>query len=835
MKQRTPAKIPFLAKAALYGTATLATGFALNSKLGPLPALGKLLSPTHGIWRNAAVAHMQASQPQEILNFAPLQASVRVLYDERAVPHVFAENDADLSFAQGYVTARDRLWQMEIQVRATAGRVSEVLGPSALEFDKTKRRLGMTTAAQTMLETLQKDETTWRILTAYTAGVNAYIQSLGVDDRPVEYKILDSQPEAWTPLKTALLIKQMAWDLTGKSEDLRHSNGLAKFGHAVFRDLFPVIPNDIEPIIPKGEVFNTQPLTLKEPSTFVPPSVEIPAFDQPNGANGSNNWAVSANKSSNGFPILSNDPHLELRLPSIWYEMQLNAPGLNAYGVTLPGAPGIVIGFNSEIAWGVTNAGIDVADWYQIKFKDEARTEYWHDGQWKKTRIVREEIKIRGASSQTLDVVYTHHGPISFDAKPKATPGQGLPPTIPLAFRWLAHDPSNELRALYDINRATNYDAFVKALEKFSCPAQNFAVITRTGDVALWHNGSIPKKWPGQGLVILDGTDASHDWQTFVPHVDVPHMKNPQRGFVSSANQNPTDATYPHFLAGAWMRASSARGKRINEFLASKDKVTVGDMRSLLNDTADLQAKSVLPTLLSLLESNGLSASEASLQAILSAWNFDNAADLIAPTFFQLWWKSLQSAIWDDDFEPHAFQAPSGDRTIQLIVEQQTAPWYDNTLTPETETLSQLVNQTFKETYATLEKENGPQGPNWHWGKVRGTDLRHLGRIPGLGVMRLPTGGSGSTVNATKKTHGPSWRMVVTFDDAGKIQAWGTYPGGQSGDPGSPYYDNFVNQWTKGELSLLRFLDASAAYNETEFTKHGIRTSIVMSPLGGRP
>ena len=288
---------------------------------------------------------------------------------------------------------------------------------------------------------------------------------------------------------------------------------------------------------------------------------------------GSNNWAVSGKKTKSGFPILCDDPHLQLTLPSIWYEVQLSAPGLNVRGVSLPGAPGVVIGFNEKIAWGVTNAGSDVLDFYQLRFRDQQRREYAWGETWRPLTWRREEVRVRGGKTVVENVPYTHLGPVPF-----ATSRPGMPDWIPdgAAMRWTGHDASTILDALYRLNRARGYEDFKAAIAGFDCPAQNFAYAGSDGRIAIWHNGKFPLRARGQGRYLLDGSDPQSEWAGWVPMDRVPAMEDPERGFVSSANQSPTDDAYPYYLG--WDYGTFERGRRINELLEAATAISGADM-----------------------------------------------------------------------------------------------------------------------------------------------------------------------------------------------------------------------------------------------------------------
>ena len=774
----------------------------LNMQIGVTPPIGKFFDPFHGFWQNEI---KNLGNHDQFLKLKGLQAPVTVRFDDRQIPHVFAQNDHDLYFAQGYLTARDRLWQMEFQTHAAAGRLCEILGKKMLAYDRHQRRIGMVYGAENALKVMKDDPVMNEVATAYTEGVNAYIHSLKPADYPVEYKILNYAPEEWTTLKCALLLKYMAWMLTGRSRELQLSATRAKFGDKVMQELFPDYPKQVDPIIPENTRWPFKPISLTKPQKEFTPSIvsQILPF-QPDEANGSNNWAVSGEKTANSFPLLSNDPHLELSLPAIWYEMQLASPNVNVYGVTLPGAPSVIIGFNKNIAWGVTNSEMDVLDWYEIKFKDKSMNDYWYDGGWLKTTKRVEKIKIKGHATILDTVVYTVQGPVVLLPGEKAYSRQT---PVLHALRWLGHDASAEALAFYKLDRAKNYDDYVDAIDKYSCPAQNFIFADAEGDIAIWPNGKFPARWEGQGKYISDGSDPLYRWQAWIPHEQNPHIKNPRRGFVSSANQNPVSPSYPYYFYGNY--APYFRGKRINQRLQELGKdITPDDFRKLQLDTKNMHAASVLPALIKMIDENALTEQGEKAFAEISGWNYFSDAEKIAPTIFSRWWPKLYAAIWYDEFEPEKMnlRLPSKVRTVQLIVEEPGSHWFDDISTEKRETLQDLVQSTFAATVTELVHSFGEMGDSWRWGKVKDTRIRHLARIPGFGRQHLNVGGDRGIVNAIGTTHGPSWRMVVQLGP--DVKGWGIYPGGQSGNPGSLHYDDFVDHWVNGELAELLFLNS---------------------------
>ncbi|GGF05328.1 penicillin acylase family protein [Hymenobacter cavernae] len=789
-------------KALLALLVTVALTWALNTRLGAVPPFGKFLSPFRGFWRNGETANDFPAQQN--LALPGLQQPVQVRFDDQRVPHIFAQNDHDLYYTQGYLTARDRLWQMDFITHVAAGRLAEIIGKERLETDRFFRRMGLTYGARKSLDKAMADPTVRTVLTSYSDGINAYINSLTPSTYPFEYKLLDYAPEPWEPLKCALILKYMAFDLTGRSDDLRLSNALGKYGPEVVRDLFPDYPMREDPVIPEGTPLDFKPVPVPAaPAGFEADYSPLVPQNQPDPELGSNNFAVSGTKSATGYPLLANDPHLQLNLPSIWYQTQLAAPGVNVCGVAIPGAPFIIIGFNEQVAWGVTNTYADVLDWYQLKFKDNTRREYWHDGRWKPVRRVVERIKVRGLPDRLDTVLYTHHGPIVYDHNEKPF----LPQTPILhAMRWTNHDAANEYLTFYRLNRARNYQDYTAALATYGAPAQNFIFADSQKDIAIWPNGLLPLKWKEQGKFILDGTNPAYDWQGWIPAAQNPHVKNPPRGFVSSANQfsaNPKD--YPYYLN--WNYGDYERGHRINERLARMNHATPDSLRVLQNDNLGLNARLILPRLLGLVQPTQLSAAQQQAYNTLQSWNFYYDAHATGPTIFELWYNNLAKRIWDDDFGKATgleMRYPTRDRTNTLLLQEPNSQWIDDSRTPAKETLADLARQSFLFATDSLTRKFGPFGPKWAWANQKSTDILHLAQLPGFGHMDLDVGGGAGIVNATSERNGPSWRMVVALGP--QVQAYGVFPGGESGNPGSPFYDDMIETWRTGQLHPLVFL-----------------------------
>jgi penicillin amidase len=835
-------------------------GMIAESSLSSFPPLGKLFDPFGGAWQNAEPPLPDIADKVVL---SQLTAPVRVVYDDRLVPHIFAQNDHDLYFVQGYIAANLRLWQMEFITYAAAGRLSEILGKKMLHYDQMQRRKGMVFAAENAVKEMSKTENSKEMVMAYTDGVNAYINQLSPQELPLEYKVLDYKPEIWTPIKCGLLLKSMAEDLTGYDIDFEMTNAYKIFDKKTFELIYPDFVRGQDPIVPPSYPYDFVPNStpdapptimaslgqyadtsihkkIAEPTTKtkknqkenIPAKADsldlsslnrptpLPAAStniaqepialidmdglvkikadpyRPDPNNGSNNWATMPEKTNTGTAMLCNDPHLKLQLPAIWCEMQLHTPEMNVYGVSLPGSPGITIGFNDSIAWGMTNAQRDVMDWYQISFKNSSKNQYFFDGEWRNTNKRIENFKVRHQAATYDTVTYTHYGPVVYEKNDTQK--------YNLAMRWVAHDPSNELVTVYRLNRARGYGDYLNAIRYFDCPGQNFVFADIKGNVALWQQGRFVNKWEQQGKFILDGANPEHAWQNFIPKRHSPHVYNPPRGYVSSANQHPTDTSYFYYYNGNF---EFFRNRRINQQLSHKERIKPNDMMRLQNDNYNLMAAETLPLMLSYIDERSLNDStEFKYYQLLSKWNYLNEADSISPAIYETFWKQLYYHVWDEirKYPNIPLPAPKYYITVQLLSAQPEHALMDIDSTQnKVETAADLVRMSFKETAARLSTWQKTHKKNLNWANYKSTEINHILRIPAFSVANVHTGGNTGIVNATSRTHGPSWRMVVSVDKP--MEAYGIYPGGQSGNPGSHFYANNIDKWAEGKYDTLHF------------------------------
>ena len=581
--------LPFLASAIV--TVSLVTVLNIQLPIGASksPKLGYFLSPQHGFWKNAEKintnfdAHILAED---------LKGKVDVYMDDRLVPHIYAENDEDAYFVQGYLHAKFRLWQMDFQTRVASGRLSEIAGADKLSIDKFFRRLGMVYGAEQTERMINETNPVMKAtVDAYTAGVNAYLKQLSPEDMPFEYKLMNYEPEAWTPKKTYLFLMFMSYDLTGRSAsaDLQLTNTRDYLGYDLFDKLYTNQQDSLDPIIPMGTEFATASIHpvaptnadfayLHKKDSTVMATNASDAPEAPDKNNGSNNWAVAGSKTKSGRPILASDPHLGLNLPSLWYEVQITTPTHSTYGASFPGSPAVIIGFNDSLAWGVTNAGRDVLDYYELKFKDSTNNEYWYNGAWKATTKRTEIIKVKDSADVIEEIAMTHWGPAMYDAHYQNPQSKGRN----LAVKWTAHEASTGVETFYKLNRAKNTEDYLNAISLWKCPGQNFVMATKTGDIAIKQQGSFVARWDRQGDFIMPGDDSNYAWQGLIPNEENPFIKNPERGFVSSANQKSVDASYPYYL-GTASSFPLYRGISVNQAISDYVQYYCGRYASITN------------------------------------------------------------------------------------------------------------------------------------------------------------------------------------------------------------------------------------------------------------
>ena len=741
-----------------------------------IPPLGKLLNPYTGAWQNAEDS---ADYSDINLDSRFIQNEVKIIFDDRMVPHIFAENLEDAMFAQGYVEAYHRLFQMDLSTRAADGRLSEILGVKLLTYDKKQRKLGLNYGADNAVKGWNEFPEKLGVINQYTAGVNHFIKSLSPSDYPIEYKLLDYKPEPWSNRHSALLLKAMSQTLVGYEEDIEMSNAYRFLGEEDFNFVYPD-RNPKDTPVTRGPYNGTLSYYRDNPIKDVV-GVNIPSISRPRSPDGvgSNNWAVNGRKSETGFPMLANDPHLALSLPSVWYEIAITTPDFSAQGVTLLGMPGIMIGFNENIAWGETNVGHDMMDYHLIKWTNDSRTNYYLDDKKVPVDLKIESYNIKGVGEITDTVRYTHWGPVVEDENS-------------LALRWIAHDvpTSPEFMAFVDGMQCDNYDDYLAATGQFYAPAQNFIYADNSDEIGLRINGQIPIKRDRQGVMISAGSSKNDGWKGFIPRELNPQERNPEKGFVSSCNQYSAEESFPYYYNGNF---EPYRGRMANRILSAKDTTfTIEDFKALQNSTYSILAEEALTLLIANLDSNNLNHS---LAKKLLKWDYRYKANSQSPVIFDAWFDAFQKLLWDEIYTQKAkVDLPNPDAwvTINLIESERNNKFYDVDSTTQVETLRDLVNVSFNSIKTKKFQKLGDD---------KDAEILHLTRLPAFSETNLFLGGTKHSLNAMQKSFGPSWRMIVALGD--QPVAYAVYPGGQSGNPASHYYKNRIKTWAAGEYDKI--------------------------------
>ena len=505
---------------------------------------------------------------------------------------------------------------------------------------------------------------------------------------------------------------------------------------------------------------------------------------------------------------------MDLNLPSLWYLIHLVGPDAQTIGGSVPGLPGVLIGSNDSIAWGLTNAERDLSDWYSIQFTDNSRQEYFYNNSRYKTKTRIEEIQVRDERTFYDTVIYTHHGPVVYERNYGS-----LSVGTNLARKWTGYEPYNEAAMLYYLNRAKNYNEFLLAISYLKTPSQNISFGSAQGEIAIWEQGTYPLKWIGQGKFVMDGSKSTNDWQGRIPQSHSPHIRNPEEGFVSAANERPTDLSYPYYIYSH--NFEYFRGRRLRERLQRMDRIQIKDLKRLQYDNFNYIAYESLPLMLDSLDRKQLSVEESKIYDMLSQWDFFNHPNIVSPTYFESWFDTLSLLIWDEFVEmPSPKYLPSTYNTIYLMNNRKELSFYDKLGTSAVERLPDLLLEAFKKSVQGVQNWQKLNAKPPNWANVRATVIRHLLRISAFSVDELPIGGNHNILNAVKKDHGPSLRLIVELSPE-EVQAWAVYPGSQSGNPGHPSYAEFVPRWLRADyLSLLFSKDASKLRKEAVFVQN---------------
>ena len=772
------------------------------------------------------------------LDLPGLDATVEVLRDQHGIPHIYAQSEADLWRAQGFTHAQDRLWQMEQNRRVAQGRLAELVGEAALDVDRFSRIVGFRRAAQAELENL--DEATILTLQHYCQGVNAYIRSRK-GKMAAEFNLLRRQPEQWSPLDILAFGKMVAWSLSINWEsELVRLQLAAKLDPTLAADLEPDYPNT-NPVVAEAagseeslRLLHTAGLMLNEYEQLK----GWMALAAPGIGQGSNAWAVSGSKTTSGRPILCNDPHLVMTMPGPWYEMHLHCPpppgesgpGIHVSGASFGGAPGIIIGHNEQIAWGMTNAFPDVQDVYiERPHPDNANGQpprFEYDGEWEEATVLREEIYLRNRLSPHVEeVVVTRHGPLLSGILKTDSPDTGFPdePVLtvaPLALRWIGHEPGTVLRSVLRINRAQNWQEFDDALSDWSAPSQVFAYAD-SDNIAYRLAGAVPIRRNGNGLVPVPGWNSNYEWDGLIPDDELPRSLNPSSGFIATANNKITGDDYPYVLTFETMPGWRAR--RIEEMLAEKETLSLRDMEQMQLDQTSLYAQALTPLLTShlsedpyvrvavnMLQDWGYHMDQESPAALVFHYTLLHLLDL---TFGQKLGATAKGFLGKGSspvFLINGFMLRAQTRLLELLQNENDSPWYADAATGRRRTKEELIETALKLSVQRLRREVNPTPRKWAWGRMHQIRYSHtLGRSRILGWLfnrgPYPIGGDGTTLNQT--AYMPelppglvqvqaAYRQI--FDIGNWDAAQSVTASGQSGHPVSRNYADQIPMWLEG-------------------------------------
>lgn len=747
------------------------------------------------------------------ISLSGLKAEVKVIRDERAVPHVFASNTHDLYMVTGYLMAQDRLWQMDLLRRVTLGRLSEIFGADMVETDQLLRALRMSEKSHLVLDSL--DPAMKSDIEAFASGINQYITQMG-KKLPPEYTILGYQPEPWQAVHTVNLIGYMAWDLAGSWQNEVALHKLRSvMPEEKWLQLLPDMKFQTTKVYPDAGSF----ALLEASNKLADLGIEV--------RNGSNNWAVSGHRTQSGKAMLANDMHLGFGLPGIWYQIHQIVEGqFSVSGVALPGAPAVITGHNEHIAWGMTNLYVDEMDFFAETLNQEG-SHYRFNNEWLPLQIRSEKIAIKGGDTVLVTNAFTHRGPIISGFK--QVKGEHL------SMRWTGNDYSNELRTILLLNRARNWSDFRDAVRTFGAVAQNIVYADKEGNIGLQVTGNVPLRKAGNAIFVYPGDTDAYDWVGSVPFEELPFEYNPARGYVSSANNRTTGSDYPYYI-GYWYD-NSARIDRIRFMIESQEQLDVEAFMNMHMDQTTAFAPSFISKMIPVLKgSSDISPMAANTIALLEEWDFSMSADAAQPAIFDNFYKHFMTNLLKDE-TGDAFTELGGGLLRHIFVqtfENPSSSLIDNINTPGHEDFDALVLQSYEGAIAELTEKLGPKPTEWKWGDVHKLTLNHpMGRVKildkllGLNKGPFSVGGSFHTVNPMgysfhknfNVTHGASQRHIYNTGDWS--QSFTIIPTGTSGIPASKYYASQREMFLRGEYFREPWLPAEvedAARYKTTFS-----------------
>jgi penicillin amidase len=736
-----------------------------------------------------------------------LNNEVTVYRDHRGMPHIYAENEHDLYFAVGYVMAQERLWQMDLIRRATTGRLSEIFGKDYVQTDLFLRSLEMTAKSKLVLSS--EEPVILDCMQAYADGVNEYIKEAG-NKLPPEFRILGYKPDPWKLEDLANIIGYMGWDLASDNltSDIFYYKLTQKLGALKAAELIPDWKAVNSFVFPG---FKLSDELIKDAQSFISSMDKL----KPLGIvsfSGSNNWAVTGRRTETGKPVLSNDMHLSFGSPGIWIQMHQVIPGkLNVTGVVVPGQPMVVAGHNQRIAWGMTNLMVDDIDLFAEKINPENENQYFFNGEWKNMVVKNEIIKIKGGDADTLQIRYTHRGPV--------ISGFRKIDDACLTMRWSGYDYSDEIKAVYLLNRAADWEEFRTAISSFRSVSQNFVYADTEGNIGLNTGGGIAIR-KGSGTSIRNGETDEFDWKGYVPFEQLPFSYNPENGYVSSANNKTVPDDYPYYISTGF--ELPYRINRIRQMLDEKEIFSIEDFKRMINDQHSNYAALMTPYILRLNDGKDkLTPAEKDALRTLTDWDYDMSADLVAPSIFEFFRISFSQNLLSDelsDIYDQLFHV-ARDYYIYRILTTGPDEWVDNVNTPEVETLDDIILKSFKDCIASISAQYGEDQSAWEWGNIHKIVISHplgsavplLDKVFGFNSDAYPVGGSNHTVSPYSfkpgfiVDHGASERHI--FNTANWDESLTVIPTGASGIPADEFYLSQTKAYINKEFYKDAFSD----------------------------
>ena len=746
-----------------------------------------------------------------------LRARVEIIRDLDDVPHIRANDEADALFGLGYVHAQERLWQMEFQRRVAQGRLSEVVGPRGLPADRLLRTIGLMRAARQAWPKI--DGRSRALIEAYVAGINAFLADHHGGGLPVEFALMRTSPEPWTGVDVVAWQKTMAWQLSANwREELLRVQLAARVGDEGAGLLMPAYTPGGPVILPPNAVLRSRPLGSGTPSRSAPAgaspgiAADLAALSAivdtlevaPPFEGGSNNWVVSGSRSLTGKPLLANDPHLAGQAPAVWYLAHVSGGALDAIGATLPGVPGVLIGRNQRIAWGITALLGDVQDLYVEKVNTRDQAEY--NGTPEPVRIVRETIKVRGEADVPLRVRITRHGPIVSDVLEHAQ--------STLALRWTGLDVEDATAECFmRVNLAGSWPQFTEALRRMQVPLLNFVYADVDGNIGYYGPGAFPVRAAGDGTRPVPGWTGEFEWRGYLHESEWPSAYNPPRGYVVSANNKVAPDSFPFVLGSSW--EAPYRAARIVDMIERTSKLAVEDLGRMQRDVRSAQVKVVLPFLL---KARPLDAPSRDAMDFLRAWDGTLDAGSAQGALYEAWYDATARGLFEDDLGADLAAGYIARRSLtakavdNLIQSGETA-WCDDVRTPEPETCETLLGRTLQRALAEMGGRQGTSNlAKWRWDRVNAARFPHrpLDGVPVLGRFfsrTVPRGGDAFTVTPVMPLDDDSfvssYRQII--DLAGADSSRFVIPMGQSGHVWSDRYANLLDTWNRVEYIPMRF------------------------------